>query len=234
VRAERHHADSPFDIVDRPVAVPDSRTWQEQALRTWPSQSFVDLADGAGRALAVLHAGIPEYEVSEDQTRSVALTLLRSFGAAGGVADTWTPQPLAQVPGEHEFRYAAHPHAGDCRADRVWREARALAVPLRVVQCTAHRGELPWAGRSFVGLDSEDLVMTALKQSEDRGALVLRCFNPMRRPVRATVSLDRPIAAASGVTLEEQPLAGLPVAGTAVPIAVAPGQIASIRMEVAK
>ncbi|EFK97524.1 glycoside hydrolase, family 38 [sediment metagenome] len=232
VRAGVHSADSPFDIVERPVARPDSRGWHEAALRTWPSQGFVDLADGAGRALAVLHCGIPEYEVFNDETRSAALTLLRSFGAAGGVADTYTAQPLAQVPGEHEFRYAVHPHAGDCRADRVWREARALAVPLRVVQCTAHRGELPFAGVSFAGVDSEDLAVTALKQSEDGKALVLRCFNPTRNEVRAEVRLSRPVTGARIVSLEEKPLVELPISDGAVPVTVAPGQIASVEVTV--
>ncbi len=232
VRAECSHADSPFDIVERPVAVPDSRGWHEAALRTWPSQSFVDLSDGAGRALAVLHAGIPEYEVFDDETRSVALTLLRSFAAAGGVADTWTAQPLAQVPGEHEFRYAVSPHAGDCRADRIWCEAAGFTVPLRVVQSTAHRGELPFAGTSFAAVDSPDLAVTALKQSEDGGALVLRCHNPTCSPVKAAIRLSRPVVRARSVTLEEKPLADLAVSGGAVPISVAPGQILSVALEV--
>ncbi|HOX08544.1 MAG TPA: glycoside hydrolase family 38 C-terminal domain-containing protein [Planctomycetota bacterium] len=232
VRAERHSADSPFDIVERPVARPDSRGWHEEALRTWPAQSFVDLSDGAGRALAVLHAGIPEYEVLGDESRSIALTLLRSFGAAGGVADTYTPQPLAQLPGEHESRYAVHPHAGDCRSDRVWREARDFTVPLRVVQCTAHRGELPFAGVSFAGVDSDDLVVTALKQSEDGRAFVLRCFNPTSGQVRAAIRVSRPVVRARSVTLEEKPLAELPVSAGAVPVTVAPGQVLSVELTV--
>jgi hypothetical protein len=237
IQTDTHHADAPFDIAARLIARPDSRDWHEEALRTWPSQSFVDLsaegpvqADGRGaqRALAVLHAGIPEYEVFDDPTRSIALTLLRSFRAAGGVADTYTPQPLAQLPGELEFHYAVQPHAGDCCEARLCREAREFTVPRRVAQCSAHGGDLPWSGRSFVRVDSDDLVVTAFKQSEDGDAVVWRCFNPTRQTITATVHLDRPVKAATQVTLEEERLHDLPAQGHAIRIHVAPGQIFSM------
>jgi len=234
VNTGEHHADSPFDIVARPIPVPDSRTWYEEALHTWPSQSFVDLSDGQARGLAVLHAGITEYAVFDDPTRSIALTLLRCFGTAGAGADTYSPQPLAQLQGEQVFRYAVHPHAGDCRAARVWREAQAFTVPRRVAQCTAHRGELPFAGASFASVDSADLVVTALKQTEDGQALVLRCFNPTRSAVKAAIRLSRPVARARSIALEEKPLADLAVSGGTVPVAVAPGQILSVELTVSQ
>lgn len=243
IRTGTHHADAPFDIVARPVARPDSRDWHEEALGTWPSQSFVDLAEGEDskpgarakkgvkRGLAVLHAGIPEYEVFDDSSRSVALTLLRSFRAAGGVADTFTPQPLAQLQGEHVFHYAVHPHAGDCVTARVWHEAQAFTVPRRVVQCSAHRGALPWAGGSFVHVGSNDLVVTALKQSEDGAAVLLRGFNPTRKQISTTVRLDRPVTVATRVTLEEERLHDLPIRGHAIRIQVEPGQIFSMKLQ---
>jgi alpha-mannosidase len=238
IRTDTHQADAPFDIVTRPIARPDSRNWHEEALRTWPSQSFIDLSEGISRnkartsqrGLAVLHAGIPEYEVFDDPTRSVALTLLRSFRAAGGVADTFTPQPLAQLQGELEFRYAVQPHAGDCFKARLWQTAREFTTPRRMVQCSAHGGELPWSGRSFVRVDSGDLVVTAFKQSEDGTAILLRCFNPTRQTIRATVRVVRPILHAASVTLEEVAHAKLPVIDGAVRLRVPPGAIVSLRL----
>ena len=75
-------ADSPFDVVRRDIPVPDSSGWYEEAARTWPSHSFVSVSDGK-ETVTVTHKGIPEYEVTDDETRTVALTLLRCVRNAG-------------------------------------------------------------------------------------------------------------------------------------------------------
>jgi mannosylglycerate hydrolase len=230
IAADRHQADAPFDVVSRPVAVPDSRDWYEAALRTWPTQSLVNVADGRARGLAVLHAGLSEYEVFDDATRSIALTLLRCFGTAGGGADTYSAQPLAQLPGEHTFRYALYPHDGHAGAAELLRAARRFCVPLRSVQCTAHAGELPATARSFVRLDSPDLAVTALKQAESGRGMVLRCHNPTAAEVEATIEVDRAVACARLVTLEEKDIGALPVEGNRIGIRVPAGRIGSVAL----
>jgi alpha-mannosidase len=228
VAADRHRSDAPFDVVSRPVALPNSREWYEAALRTWPTQSLVDVADGRERGLAVLHAGLSEYEVFDDPTRSIALALLRCFGTAGGGADAYSPQPLAQLQGEHVFRYAVYPHDGRAGAAELLHAARRFHVPLRSTQCSAHAGELPATARSFVRVDAPDLVVTALKEAESGQGAVLRCFNPGSAAVDATVEVDRDVAAARLLTLEEEEVGDLPVDGRQVRIEVPPGRICSV------
>ncbi len=57
-------ADSPFDLVKREIAVPDSTGWYEEAARTWPTKSLVSITDDDVRC-SVYHCGLSEYEITD-------------------------------------------------------------------------------------------------------------------------------------------------------------------------
>ena len=69
----------------------------------------MDVTDGKV-GLAVLNDGIPEFEVTDDARRTIALTLLRCVGPSIGDDET---EDESQLIGSHEYRYALCPHAGD-------------------------------------------------------------------------------------------------------------------------
>jgi mannosylglycerate hydrolase len=86
---------------------------------------FVDLND-AEQGLAVMSKGLREYEVVDDQRRTLAITLMRSHRAyMRALKGPMTPDEYDQNPGQHsigtfEVEYAVMPHMGD------WREAGVL------------------------------------------------------------------------------------------------------------
>jgi len=208
--AEYVRADAPYDIVARPIQRPPGNGWYEEPLRTYPAYSFVDVSDDE-LGIALLHYGIPEYEISDDPRRAVYLTLLRAFRTAGNPSETHQPQPLAQCPGAHEFRYALYPHSGDWQAARVEKYAQQFNAPLRIAQCSAHSGELKSAAYSFLQLTPERLVLTALKKAEQQNALLIRFFNPRQETVTARLRFAVAVKHAAQVTLEEVLLKNLTV-----------------------
>ena len=222
------HVDSPFDVVERPIAIPDSTGWYEGAARTLPTTSFVDVSDGR-RGLAVVHSGLSEYEVTDNRQRAIALTLLRCFGTAGNPSETHQYQELAQCQGRHVFRYAAHPHAGDWSEGAVTGEAQRFNAPLRVAECTPHSGSLPRT-HSFLEIDDQRFVVSALKLAEAGGAIVLRGFNPTGEPLEVKVSLPANVQAVDKVTLEERDPQALAIEDGAVRLPVGKGEIASLRL----
>jgi mannosylglycerate hydrolase len=224
--ATHSYADSAFDIAQRPITVPDSTGWYEAALKTWPVQSFVDVNhDGYG--LAVLHEGLSEYEVIDDDERAVALTLLRCFGTAGAPFETYEPQPLAQCQGIQRFRYAVFPHSGDCVKANVLREACCFTVPLRIASGTGHSGTLP-RKLSFIQPDQDRFQVTCLKLSEDGRSIILRGHNPERNVLPVNIKVCRSVFSATKVTLEEKEVGPLVVSGgDTFRIEVRPGEIFS-------
>ena len=66
------HAEGQFDVITRPIRPP--KEW-EGASTFFPQRSWVDVNDGE-RGLTIINKGLPEYEVYDDEARTIALTLL--------------------------------------------------------------------------------------------------------------------------------------------------------------
>ena len=228
--ADHVWADIPYDVVRREIKIPESKGWYEKPLRTWPSATFVDVSDGQ-KGLAVLHYGIPEYEVSDDEQRAVHLTLLRAFRTAGNPSETHLQQPLAQCPGRHTFRYALYPHPGDWKQGAVEKEAALFNVPVRVAQCSNHRGEIMQEMLSFLKIPA-GLILSAVKMAEEEQALVVRFYNPAEETVTGELFSHAEIGKAVLVTLEEMPQEELTLFGGdhRVKITVEPKRIMSVML----
>lgn len=225
-QATHCHVDSAFDVVKRPIAIPDSTGWYEEASRTLPTLSFVDVSDGE-HGLAVLHYGLSEYEVLDNPDRSIGLTMLRCFGTAGNPTETHVFQALAQCQGCHTFRYAVMPHAGDWHEGRVPQAAASYTSPLRAIVATSHKGELPSAD-SFLSFDNPDFLVTALKKAEREAAVVVRGYNPTGETIQVVVTVPKETVSVTQVTLEEKPVGDLKLAKNQVRLSVGRGEIATL------
>jgi alpha-mannosidase len=201
------YVDSPFDIVKRDFSIPDSSGWYEEAARTLPSHSFISMEDGK-KGLTVLHWGIPEYEVVDDPTRAIKLTLLRCFGTAGNPTEKYEPQPLAQCQGKHTFIYAVYCHGGETGRSEIAQKACQYTSALRVAQCSGHEGILPLS-YSFVTIDNPVFIVTALKRSEEGSDIIIRGYNSERKNIKVLLSSAVSLSSASKVTLEEKNMCDL-------------------------
>jgi len=227
-------AEVAYDVVRRPIALPDSHDWREPQLGTSPHQSFVGVGDARG-GLALFTAGTPEYEVVDDPPRTLAITLLRAFGRGAGEPHEYLD---SQEPGPHTYRFAVYPFAGSWAEGGVVREARLWAVAPLVREVAAPEvpargdGGLP-TGRSLVSVTGTGIDVTAVKLCESRDTLLLRCVNLSEVRQQAELGAHAVVREAYRVTLAEERLAPLPVAaGGTVRLTLAPREIASVELVV--
>ncbi len=229
VASDVAYAEMPYDVVARSIHVPED--WHG-ASSFFPQRHWVDVNDGV-RGLTIINKGLPEYEIYDLGTNSIALTLLRCVGKLSGTGDTPTaiPTPGAQCKGNNRFEYAIYPHAGTWQQAQVWRQAHAHNVPMASVQTAAHSGTLS-ASLSFIEVSETGMVVTAIKKAEDNGATVIRLFNILDEPVsNARVRLHGASKAAL-VDLNECHLHELAVDdGGWVSVDAGPKQIVSIAFE---
>ena len=225
-KASHCHVDSAFDVVKRPISIPDSTGWYEEAARTLPTLSFVDVSDGK-HGLALLHYGFSEYEVQDNPDRAIALTMLRCFGTAGNPTETHVFQALAQCQGKHVFRYAVMPHSGDWRRGKVPQAASRFTSPLRAIVATTHDGELP-PMNSFISFDNAEFIVTALKKAEHENAVVVRGYNPTSEGFDVTITVPEKTASVSRITLEEKPLGELKLSKNKATFTAGKGEIVSL------
>jgi alpha-mannosidase len=228
------HVETPFDVVKRPTTHGSDSPWQASNA-TFPMQRFVDVADRRG-GLAVINDGLREYEITPDDDVAVALTLVRAYEIAlTTVSKRWERHPemeLSQCPGEHEFRYSIYPHAGSWEEAGVYEEVERLSVPLEIAQAGPHGGDLPQR-LGLLSVSPSNAVVSALKQSEDGAAVVLRLFNPTTKALPVEIKTHAKILAAHLLTLEELPAKKLAPAGKSVKFSLAPKKIETVKLTLA-
>jgi alpha-mannosidase len=227
-------ADGHFDVLTRPIALPETEDWDQPPSPTKHQRTFVDLSDGEA-GLAIFNRGLPEYEVLRDGGRNtIAVTLLRCVGwlSRGDLltrpdhAGPALPTPEAQCLGTHTFDYAIVPHAGDWHT--ITHDAVDYRAPLTVRRGTEQEGVVPTKDQlatlkhpirrtpvdldgelpdtlSLIAIEPATLVLSAIKQSEDGDRLIVRLFNPLEETVEATVRFAFPIEKAHKTNLREKP-----------------------------
>jgi len=222
-----------FDVIARAIPrLEDTSEWPEPPQYPQPMNSFVDYAD-AKHGIAFVNRGLKEYEALDDARRTFALTLLRAFPLKiGGVGmqDYSKEQKGSQCLGKHCYQLALYPHAGDWEAGNVFRQTALHNSPVNILQVGKNRGA--WPGeRSFLRIDPESLIISAIKKAEYADALVVRCFNPTDHALVGRIRLDFQIHAAQTITLEEKPIAPCPIENRAICIEVGPKKICTVMIE---
>jgi alpha-mannosidase len=222
-------ADSHFDVIERPVSVPDPRGWKEEPRGVRPLRTFVDLTDGEN-GLALMPKGLFEFEAFEDGDRTLALTLIRAcrIRLKVGIKDTELNDEGIQCPGTHSFEYAIFAHEGDYRQAALVNTAAAYAAPLRAVEAGRGKGTLP-PESSLFSLAGTSLHVTAVKRSEHGNSLIIRLFNTTTSVEKALIEFGCPIASAQRVQMDETTvLEELPVAGRTLAFDVRPKEIVTV------
>jgi 2-O-(6-phospho-alpha-D-mannosyl)-D-glycerate hydrolase len=204
--AETSSADSHFDVVERPIDLPDCHDWKEPAVGTFPYRTFVDVSH-EGKGLAVLSEGLQEFEILRNENRTIAITLLRSLRILLEVSEQRKqelPDPGPQCPGIHEFRMSIYPHRGDWSESLCIKEAISISVPLRAAQFGKNKsGRLPLES-GLLKISNDLLEISAVKKAEDNNGLIIRIYNPTFYEQDTTIIFAKRITGLWDVNMNEE------------------------------
>ncbi|MCB0070661.1 MAG: hypothetical protein KDE20_04350 [Caldilineaceae bacterium] len=231
-QTETYLADTPFDVVERPIALAsDNHRYRELEIETKPQQSWSAVFDHE-RGLAVIADGLLESAVRNQAERTLALTLFRSTRRT--VMTDGEPNGL--LPGSMTFRYWIMPLAGDVDRPRLCRLGQQLAAGIRDVQLRREDMQLHRKStelqrtNSFLAVAGR-VAVTSTRQVGD-GAEV-RLFNPTEKEADATLTAGhgRGWASVRRVDLESKPIGDVLASNvSAVTVAVAPKQIVTLHL----
>jgi alpha-mannosidase len=202
----------PYGSIERPTT---RNTPAEQAKFEVPAQRWADLSD-TKHGFSLLNDSKYGYDVKGNVLR---LSLLRS--------PEW-PDPHADE-GHHEFTYSLYPHGGSWRDAQTVRRGYELNYKLIAVQSQKHDGTLP-PEHSFVGIAAENVVLTAIKKSEDDDSLVLRFYEWEGKGADVKLQLPAGAGSASETDLMEKSIADLAVHNNAVTVHTKPYEIKTLKV----
>lgn len=201
-QAETYLADSPFDVVERPIALrADNHLYREPEIETKPQQSFTAVFDDY-RGLAVVSSGLMESAIMDVPERILALTLFRATRKTVGTLG----EPGGQMQGELRFRYWLIPlHGPVDRALLLYRGLQLAAgqrtVCLQSAEQAFYRQERQLPTEAGFLRVQGGVVLTSLRQTD--AGLEVRLFNPETRVERATLCFTG-LPAGSEKTLHAQ------------------------------
>lgn len=244
IRTAFAHAESKFDVVKRPLRFPGyTEKYHQFPVPTQHVESSVDVYD-AKRGFALLNRGLPEYEAREGESGvTLYQTLFRSVGWLSrpdlltrktGNAGPMVPTPGAQMLGTWTFHYSVVPHRGSWEDAKLWRDAQSFACPMTAHLCETSGGDLP-GELSFLSVEPETLVISAIKRSESGEGIIVRFYNPTTKKVQARVRFFRQLATAYSVRLDETRLRTLKVIrGDSLAIRLRGKEILTLELQPAK
>ncbi len=259
--AEESAVDSSFAVMRRAIDLPASEGWVEDPTPLMHQRAFTDVSsDGCGLAILNRGLPAVEVTHGTDGAL-VSLTLLRSVGwlsrddlstrrvAAGPIL----PTPGAQCLGRQRYEYAILPHAGDWQ--EVYPAAYAYVAPLLVARADTHEGldlremnitrddpsrvkEVLWPrggangdSLSFLKVEPQQAVLSAVRRAEDEQGLVVRVYNVSRSPVVARLRTGFDLQAAYECNLLEERGTALPVSGArTLELPLRAGQVATCEL----
>ena len=233
---DKSFADSHFDVVGRDISLPDCTHWKEPVVGTYPYRTFVDLSDGE-KGLALLSEGLQEYEISRDERKAIALTLVRAVRIKLEVSEQRKqelPDKGPQCPGWHEFRMAVFPHKGNWEDACCPRESLCLSVPLRSAQFGKNKqGDLPPECTSF-SCNNHFVQVSASKKGERGDNIILRLYNPTTSNQEVEIVMYREIKSVKEVNLNEEIRDKIPHSGNGFKMSFLPKKIRTVQVEINK
>jgi alpha-mannosidase len=203
----------PYGSVQRPTT---RNTPAEQAQFEVPAQRWADISDDK-HGLSLLNDCKYGYDAKGNVLR---LSLLRS---------PEYPDPHADE-GHHEFTYSLYPHGGGWKEALTIRRGYELNYKLIALPFGKHQGALA-PEHSFVQVQADNVIVTALKKAEDENALVLRYYEWAGKQAEVTVQLPAGAQSASETNLMEKPTVNLQVSSGAVKAPTKPYEIKTIKVQ---
>jgi alpha-mannosidase len=141
------------------------------------------------------------------------------------------PDPHADE-GHHEFTYSLYPHGGGWKDALTIRQGYELNYKLIAVRVDKHQGALA-PEHSFLQVQAGNVIVSALKKSEDANALTLRFYEWAGKSGDVILNLPTAVQSASETDLMEKPVNSLPVANGRVIVPTKPYEIKTIQVQFA-
>jgi alpha-mannosidase len=201
VSADYATYETPCAAIERPT-LPNPQPLTEHQKAKWevPALHWADLTPSGEEPYGVSLLNDCKYGY-DAQPNCLRLTLLRS--------PTWPDEKCDR--GFHSFTYALYPHAGSWEQAKTHQKGYELNRPL-IAQTLAHphyESDKKIAAHSFLSNFADNLVLMALKQSEDSPEdWIVRCYEACGQPADAMLSSTLPLKPAHFVDGLERPILG--------------------------
>ena len=214
VKSDFSYADGPFDILKRNVQWDDTAENMEGHHPFKPMLNFVDMNDSKS-GIAFLSKGLNEYEVIDDERRTMAITLLRTtrhYMAAN--RSLFTPEEYEKLhAGQHclgdcEIEYAIYPHSGNASQSAIFNVAQDYKIEQRILQGVPKKGKLKCSDSFITLAPNENIHISALYKQENSKNYILRIWNSGNKTINAKIDSMIKFKSVKKIAMDEEKTIG--------------------------
>ncbi len=213
--AKFSYGEGQFDVVKRSLERPDTKNWVEQPMYDFPMHNFMDLND-ENVGLAVLVDGLKEYEVLNDNEKTIAITLFRAFRyiIQPSSKQDYTHEKGSQCLGKSSYRLSLYPHEGNWDSSDVYNKAICYNNPVSLIQFGDTKAGA-YSNISFMEIENKLIQFSTLKKCENvEDEFILRIYNPTENEVSTKIKFNFPLSKVTKVNLEENPIEDVELSNT--------------------
>lgn len=229
-------SESAWDFARRTIKWRDHKDNFEGFFPFQPMQNFVDISDDVN-GFAFMSKGLREYEVEDDPTRILKITLIRTHRAYMTANANMTKEELDKYPGQHtwgpmEYEYAVYPHTGNFVEANVLQTAYDYKVPLKAIQGVPYKGSLPDSAE-FISIEPQNrsVMSSCLKQTQNGTDVVYRVWNTTKELQHVTLKTILPVTGVSHIDLDESDIEELKLVNGQVEFDLAPAKIYTLKFK---
>lgn len=211
--AKTADSESAWDVASRTINYRDHKDNFEGFFAFQPMQNFVSVSDKK-TGFAFMSKGLREYEVEDDENRTLKITLIRTQRAYMTANSQMSKEELDQYTGQHSFgemfyEYAVYPHQGNWFDANLIQEAYGYKVPIKAIQGVTHNGHLEDTGEFITITPQNKSVMTScIKTTKD--GIIVRLWNTTKEKQEVTVKTILPVKEIEHVDFDESFIEKLP------------------------
>lgn len=152
-----------------------------------------------------------DHNLIEVSDKAITADMLRGtrFSPVTTVRNGQTVQDLRPPAGSYIFRYSFTSGPGDWEVGKSWRSGMGFSAPLMAVAVSNTVSESPLPpSKSFLSFDADNVVLSALKKSDNDDSIVVRAFEIQGNPAAGSVNFLGQATRFSEANLLEEELPG--------------------------
>jgi alpha-mannosidase len=224
IKSDEFYTSTPFDLYKRPVKRPDYSSYQEPDTRVSPNQGTILIKDEEA-CFAIFNKGLYEIEAIDDDTRTMALTLFRSFRNEVGQNEG----DMSNLQRSLKFEYSIYIGKTNESNDEIALRAKEFREGI-IGRCDVPGGGSAPLADSFMRVDMPGMVLSCFKKAEEKDFYVLRMFNIEERVSVGRICLSKPAKRIFRLDLKEEILDELS-SGKEIALKVSPKEIITLGIQ---
>lgn len=198
MQSDKFYTTTPFDLYERPISRPDYSDYIELDTRVSPNQGISVIRDKDG-SLALYNKGLYEVEIADDKSRTLALTLLRSFPNEVGRNEG----DLSYLQRHLTFEYAIRIGGKEETNANLLLDGNIYREGIRTISSRPHEGRLP-VKNSFMKMNMANAVISCFKGSKKDKEYVLRIYNLSDETTQGTLEFSAPVDRINILNMKEE------------------------------